>query len=120
MLREETLLVPLKFIFVAKDIYTYLDVLQEKGIDEYWNVEANRSSSDSWKRFTKFSFIERETPKGKHHPGERLTKIQATTRPEILCEVWSMGEAIWMCCKRRIDAGQVVGFPRQVVNRRVE
>ena len=54
----------------------------------FWNVDANRSLSDSWKGFTKFTRLKEKLPKG--YIGWRLTKIQATTRPETLWpEVWS-------------------------------
>ena len=50
-----------KLFFLTRATYTNLDVLQENRIDDYWNVDANRSLSDSWKGFTKFAPIERET-----------------------------------------------------------
>ena len=60
-----------------------LDVLQEKRIDDYWNVHANRSLSDSWKGFTKFTLLkEKSFERDFCGPGRRLTTIQATTRPE--------------------------------------
>ena len=45
--KEETFSIPLKYIDVARSTHTDLDVLQEWRIHEYWNVDANRSSSDS-------------------------------------------------------------------------
>ena len=48
---------PLKYIDVTRTTYTNLDVLQEKRIYDYWNVDANRSLSDSWKGFTKFTLL---------------------------------------------------------------
>ena len=50
--KEETFSMPLKYIDVPKATYTNLDVLQEKRIVDYWNVDANRSVSDSWTGFT--------------------------------------------------------------------
>ena len=49
---------PLKYIDVTKDTHTYLDVLQEKRIKDYWNVDGGITLSDSWTRFTKFYVIE--------------------------------------------------------------
>ena len=40
-----------------------LDVLQEKRVDDHWNVDANRSLSDSWKGFTKFTLLKEKSPK---------------------------------------------------------
>ena len=47
--KEETFPIPLKYIDVTRSTHTDLDVLQEKRIDDYWNVDSNRSLSDSWK-----------------------------------------------------------------------
>ena len=53
--KEETFPIPLNYIDVTGATYTNLDVLQERRIDDYWNVDANLSLSDSWKGFTKFT-----------------------------------------------------------------
>ena len=88
--KEESFLIPLKYIDVTLATYTNLDVLQEKRIDDRWNVDANRSLSDSWKGFTKFTLLKEKPPKGYMWSGRRLTKIQATTRPEnVWPEVWT-------------------------------
>ena len=52
---EETFRIPLKYIDVIRSTHTDLDVLQEKRDDDYWNVDLNRSLSDSWKGFVKCS-----------------------------------------------------------------
>ena len=56
--KEETFPIPLKYIDVTRASFTNLDVLQEKRTDDHWNEDANRSLSDSWKRFTKFTLFE--------------------------------------------------------------
>ena len=53
--KEETFLILLKHFDVTRSSHSDLDVLQEKLSDYYWNVDSNRSLSDSWKGFTKFS-----------------------------------------------------------------
>ena len=87
--KEETFLIPLKYIDVTTATETNLDVLQERDIDDYWNVDANRSLSDSWKGFTKFTLLKEKPPKGYLWSGRRLTKIQATARPENFV-AWSL------------------------------
>ena len=59
---KETFPIPLKYIDVTRATHTNLDVLQEKRIDCFWNVDANRSLSDSWKGFTKFTLLKEEPP----------------------------------------------------------
>ena len=87
--KEETFPFSLQYIGVTST-HTNLDVLQEKRIDDNWNVDADRRLLDSWKGFTKFTLLKENLPKEFLWSGERLTKIQATTRPENLRpEVWS-------------------------------
>ena len=89
-LREESFPIPLKYIDVTRSILTDLDVAQEKRIDDYWNVEENRSLSDPWTSFTRFTLLNETPPKGYMWSGERLTKIQTTSRPDhIWPEAWT-------------------------------
>ena len=48
---EETFPIPLKYIDVMRSTHTDLDVIQEKRINDYWNVDENRRVSDYWKEF---------------------------------------------------------------------
>ena len=93
--KEESLPIPLKCLDVTRTTHTNLDVLQESRTDDCWNVNADPSLSDSWTGFTKFPILSEKPPEGYTGSGRRLTKIQATARPENLWpEVWSkMGEA---------------------------
>ena len=88
--KEEAFTTPLKHIDVTRSTHTDLDVMQEKRIDDCWNIDSNRSSSDSWKGFTKFTLLKEEPPKGYVWSGERLSKVRTTTRPDhVWPEVWS-------------------------------
>ena len=74
---------------MTRATYTNLDVLQEKRIDDDWNVDVDRSLTDSWTGFTKFNRT-KNFPKDICGPRERLTKIQATTRLDCLWpETWT-------------------------------
>ena len=66
-------------------------MLQEKRIDDYWNVDSSRHLSNSWKGFTQSSFYrKRNLQKDICGPRERLTKIQTTSRPDhVWLEVWA-------------------------------
>ena len=59
--KEETFPIPLKYIDVTRTTHTNL--LQESRIDNHWNVDVDRSLSDSWTGFhpvsTVFSLPER-------------------------------------------------------------
>ena len=63
MPEEEAFPVPLKYIDVARSIHTDLDVLQEKKIDDYWNVDSCKPLSDSWRGFTQFNPLKEKPPK---------------------------------------------------------
>ena len=47
MPKEETFPFPMKYIDVTRSTHRDLDVMQEQCIDDYWNVDSNRSLSDS-------------------------------------------------------------------------
>ena len=88
--KEETFPIPLKSIDVMRSTHADLGVAQEKRNDDYWNVDENRSSSDSWTGFTKFTVLKETPPKVYLWSGWRLTKIQTTTRPDhVWLETWS-------------------------------
>ena len=54
--REESFLVPMKYIDVNRTTHTSLDVLSEKHIDDHWNVDGERELSDAWTGFTRFIY----------------------------------------------------------------
>ena len=86
--KEETFPIPLKIFDVTRSTQT--NVMQEKRIDDYWNVDENRGLSDSWTGLTKFTVLKEEPPKGYVWSGWRLTKVQTTTRPDhVWPEVWT-------------------------------
>ena len=55
--REESFLIPLKYIDVSRTTRTNLDVKQEKRIDDYWNVDGSRDLSDPWTGFTQCMYF---------------------------------------------------------------
>ena len=59
--REESFPIPLKFIDVTRTTDTSLDVVLEKNIDDYWNVDGDRELSDTWTGFTRFTFLNEKT-----------------------------------------------------------
>ena len=83
--KEETFTIPLRYIDVTRSTHQDPDVLQEKRIDDCWNVDSNRPLSDSWTGFTKFTLLKEKPPKGCLWSGRRLTKVQTTSRPD---HVW--------------------------------
>ena len=80
--REESFPIPLKYIDVSRTTHTNLDVKQEKRIDDNWNLDGSRDLSDPWTGFTQFTPLEEKAPDGYMWSGERLTKRQATSRPD--------------------------------------
>ena len=86
--KAESFPVPLKYIDVSTT-HTNLDVMQERRIDDYWNVDGSRDLSDSWTGFTQFTLLEEKPPDGYMWSGKRLTKRQETSRPDHLWpELW--------------------------------
>ena len=76
--REESFPVPLKYSDVSRRI------------DDYWNIDGSRDLSDSWTGFTQFTRLEEKPPDGYMWSGGRLTKRQATSKPDHLWpEFWT-------------------------------
>ena len=80
--REESFPIPLKYIDVTRNTHTSLDVLLEKTIDDYWNVDGERELSDAWTGFTSFILLNEKPPEGCTWSGWRLTRKQTTSRPD--------------------------------------
>ena len=80
--REESFLIPFKYIDVSRTTHTNLDVKQEKRIDDYWNIDGSRDLSDPWTSFTQFTLLEEKPPDGYMWSGRRLTRRQLTSRPD--------------------------------------
>ena len=97
MPREESYPIPLKYIDVARTTHTSLDVMMEKHIDDYWNVDGERELSDAWTGFTRFILLNERPPDGFSCSGSRLTRKQTTSRPD---DVW---QDIW---KQMSDASK--------------
>ena len=92
--KEESFPIPLKYIDVTRTSHTNLDVKQEKRIDDYWNIDGSRDSSDPWTGFTQFTLLDEKVLDGYTWSGGRLTRKQLTSRPDHLWpELWkSMGK----------------------------
>ena len=87
--REEPFPIPLKYIDVSRTTYDNLDFMQEKRIDDYWNIDGSRDLSDPWTGFTEFTRLEEKSPNGYMWSGERLMRKQLTSRPDHLWpELW--------------------------------
>ena len=83
--KEESFPIPLKYIDVTRNTHTSLDVLLEKHIEDYWNVDEDRELSDAWTGFTRFILLNERPPEGCTWSGWRLTRKQKTSR---LDDVW--------------------------------
>ena len=89
-LLAERIPIPLKYIHVSKTTHTNLDVMQESRKDDHWNIDGSTDLSDSWTGFTQFTLLEEKPPDGCMWSGGRLTKRQATSRPDHLWpELWT-------------------------------
>ena len=88
--REESFPFPLKYIDVSRTTHTNLDVMQERRIDDYWNIDGSRDLSDSWTGFTQVTLLEEKPPDEYMWSGRRVTRRQVTSRPDFLWpELWT-------------------------------
>ena len=72
--REESFTIPLRYIDLTRATSTTLDVMLERRMDEYWNIEGDRDVSDSWTGFTRFTILDEQPPNGHAWSGERLKR----------------------------------------------
>ena len=61
---EESFPIPLKYIDVTRTTHKSLDVVQEKSINDYWNVDMDQILSDLCTGFTKFTLLNEKPPTG--------------------------------------------------------
>ena len=64
MPKEESFPIPLKYIDVTRTTYTSPDVMLEKHIEDYWNVDGDRELSDAWTGCTIFILLNERPPGG--------------------------------------------------------
>ena len=88
--REESFSISLKYIDVSRIIRTNLDVMLERRIDDYCNIDGSRDLSDSWTGFIQFTLLEEKSRDGFLWFGRRLTTRHVTSRSDHLCpELWT-------------------------------
>ena len=104
--KEETFPIPLKQVDVTRAAYTNVD-------DDYWSVDANRSLSDSWKEFTKFTSWKENLPKGYMWSGRRLTKIKQL--PDLRMCGLKHGPKLEKPLKREISKNGQTRSPNQTM-----
>ena len=75
----------MKYIDVTRTTQTSLDVLVEKNIRDYWNMDGERELSEAWAGFTRFVLLKVRPPEGYTWSGGRLARKQTTSRPD---DVW--------------------------------
>ena len=102
----------LKYIDVTRTTHTSLDVLLEKQIEDYWNVDGEKELSDVWTGFTRFVLLKERPPEGYTWSGERLTRKQKTSRPgDVWPDIWKFmsdaaeekAEQRWAIEKPKLD-----------------
>ena len=74
VLRKESFSIPVKYIDVTRNTHTSIDVMLEKSIDDYWNVDGYRELSDTWTGFTRFTSLSEKPPDGFSWSGEETAK----------------------------------------------
>ena len=104
--REESFLVPLKYIDVTRTTNTPLDVMLESNIDDCWNVDGERELSDTWTGFTRGTVLNENHRMDIYGPGRDW---QENKRPpgQTL-----RGQSFGKICLMRRNAKAKVGFEK--------
>ena len=89
--REESFPIPLKFLGVSRTTRTNMDVMQERRIDDCWNIDVICLILGQVSQFT---LLDEKPPDAYMCSGWRFTREQLTSRPDHLWpELWkSMGK----------------------------
>jgi len=82
--------IPLKYIDILRTTETSISERAEAEIRDFWTAAGARTLSGPWTGRTVFYLLRPKPPPGKKWVEGRLTKIQATTRPDsVWPEIWS-------------------------------
>ena len=80
----------MKYIDVTRTTCTSLDVMLEKNIEDYWDVDGEKELSDAWTGFTIFILLNERPPDGYTWSGWRLTRKETTSRPDnVWPDMWT-------------------------------
>ena len=105
--KEETFPIPLTHLGVTGTTHTHLDVLQEKRLDDYWNVDVHRSLSDS------FTFIfTKNLQKARCGLGGDLQRFRQ--QPDLI----SCGLTFGLTCQKQLKRKRSKNGPSR--NRRLD
>ena len=101
----------MKYIDVTRTTCTSLDVLLQKNIEVYWNVDGEKELSDAWTDFTRFILMNERPPDGYTWSSVRHTRKQTTSRRDnVWPDMWKhMSDAAkkkakrWVIEKPKLD-----------------
>ena len=67
------------YIDVQRRTKTSIDLIHEATVDDYWNIDGDKSLSEPWISVTRFELLNKNPPQGHLWVQGRLTKNQVTT-----------------------------------------
>ena len=102
MPQEESFPIPMKYIDVNRTTYTSLDVLLEKQIEDYWNVDGERELSDAWTGFTRFILLN-EKATWRIHMARRETDEETNDLKTRQCMARYVEAHVW-CIETQSEA----------------
>ena len=86
---------PSKYIEVARQTNTKLNILEENSIDDLWNIDGRRTLSESWSGSTRFRILNKRPAQGATHG---WTVDCAQKKAVLLQEGWEK-EHSWECLR---------------------
>ena len=109
-LREESFPIPLKYIDLSRATHTNLGEMQERRIDDYWNINGSRDLSDSWTGFTQFSLLEEKPPDGFMWPKSECPDIWIRLPRHKWPKSWSSMEDPFVPLERNLYGHLLAGL----------
>ena len=98
--KEESFPIPLKYIDGTRTTHTRPDVLQEKRVNNCWNVDVDRTLSDWWTGFTKCTLLNEKRPTGHMWSGEAPYKVSSNYQTR-LSVAWDLDRHVKKQLRRR-------------------
>ena len=95
---------PLKYIDVTRSTHTNVEMMQEKRINDYWNVDGDRTLSYSWTGFWKFTLLNEKHPPGNMWSGEAADEDSSHYQTWFFVAAKKQGKQEWAIEKPKLDS----------------
>ena len=115
--KKSSVPIPSTFIDVVRETKNQSGEFgRENSVDDFWNIDEDRTHSESWIGSTRFFMLNKGPPQGDAWVNGRLTRTQVTSSPETSRpEVWS---SMPKCAQRKHSSNGILKDPKYKLHAR--